>query len=378
MKFFTSWKIVAIVLLGLIALRLQDGWLVETARLKTFDFYQISKNQDKSDQISIVEITDDDIDNFGQWPWPRDKVASSLEMMKLFKPAAIVMPIIFSEPDRFGKDEELANALEGVVIAQAPSNKASKVEGSPRGIAIVGLDPNNWLQKFVGIVRPLKMFEDNAAGVGVLTASGEIDGVVRRIPMIVRIGEVDSLVSPKIYPTLSLEVIRTLAGDRSYQMKVGMNGVESVRIPQFETINTDSNGRVWIKYNKEFDRRTIFHMDDIENKVVILTISAEGLATNVPTPYGLKNIAEVQAAMISTLVNGDSLTRLDYADALELITLTIIGLLFIVLVPRLKIWQTIPFYVVSVAGIVGFCFYMYEMNILFDYSFPLFTITLVF
>ncbi len=378
MKFFTSWKIVAIVLLGLIALRLQDGWLVETARLKTFDFYQISKNQEKSDQISIVEITDDDIDNIGQWPWPRDKVASILEMMKLFKPAAIVMPIIFSEPDRFGKDEELADALEGVIIAQAPSNKASKVEGSPRGIAIVGLDPNNWLQKFVGIVRPLKMFEDNAAGVGVLTASGEIDGVVRRIPMIVRIGEVDSLVSPKIYPTLSLEVIRTLAGDRSYQMKVGMNGVESVRIPQFETINTDSNGRVWIKYNKEFDRRTIFHMDDIENKVVILTISAEGLATNVPTPYGLKNIAEVQAAMISTLVNGDSLTRLDYADALELITLTIIGLLFIVLVPRLKIWQTIPFYVVLVAGIVGFCFYMYEMNILFDYSFPLFMITLVF
>ena len=119
-------------------------------------------------------------------------------------------------------------------------------------------------------------------------------------------------------------------------------------------------------------------MDDIENKVVILTISAEGLATNVPTPYGLKNIAEVQAAMISTLVNGDSLTRLDYADALELITLTIIGLLFIVLVPRLKIWQTIPFYVASAAGIVVFCFYMYESSVLFDYSFPLFTITLVF
>ena len=378
MKFFTSWKIVALVLLGLIVLRIQDGWLVETARLKTFDFYQISKTQDPSDQITVVEITDDDIDNFGQWPWPRDKVASIIEMIKLFKPAAIVMPIIFSEPDRFGKDEELAKALEGVVIAQAPSNKASKVEGSPRGIAIVGLDPNNWLQMFVGIVRPLKMFEDNAAGVGVLTASGEIDGVVRRSPMVVRIGEIDSLVSPKIYPTLSLEVIRTLAGDRSYQMKVGTNGVESVRIPQFETINTDSNGRVWIKYNKEFDRRTIFHMDDIENKVVILTISAEGLATNVPTPYGLKNIAEVQAAMISTLVNGDSLTRLDYADALELITLTIIGLLFIVLVPRLKIWQTIPFYVASAAGIVVFCFYMYESSVLFDYSFPLFTITLVF
>ena len=215
------------------------------------------------------------------------------------------------------------------------------------------------------------MFEDKAVGVGVLAASGEIDGVVRRMPMVVQIDK-------EIYPTLSLEVIRALTGDPSYQMKVGLNGIESVRIPQYETIQTDSNGRVWIKYNKEFDYRHMYHLNDIENRVVILTLSAEGLATNVPTPYGLKNVAEVQAAMISTLVNGDSLTRLDYADGIELFTLTLIGLLFILLVPRLKIWQTIPFYVVSAVGIVGSCFYMYEMNILFDYSFPLFAITLVF
>jgi len=371
MNFFTSWKIVVIVLLGLIALRFQDGWLVETARLKTFDYYQVSKQRTSSEQISIIEITDDDIENQGQWPWPRDKVAMIIEMMKSFNPAMIVMPIIFSEPDRFGKDQDLANALDGVVISQAPSNKASKVEGSPRGIAVVGQRSDGWLQRFLGIVRPLKIFEDNSAGVGVLAASGEIDGVVRRMPMVVQIDK-------ELYPTLSLEVIRALTGDPSYQMKVGFNGVESVRIPQFETIQTDSNGRVWIKYNKEFDRHSIYRMDDIENRVVILTISAEGLATNVPTPYGLKNIAEVQAAMISTLINGDSLTRLDYADLIELLTLTMIGLLFITLVPRLKIWQTMPFYMVLAVGIVGFCFYMYEMNILFDYSFPLFAITLVF
>lgn len=371
MKFFTSWKIVAIVLLGLIALRFQDGWLVETARLKTFDYYQVSREKTPSEQISIIEITDDDIENQGQWPWPRDKVAKLLEMIKTMNPAMIVMPIIFSEPDRFGKDQDLANALDGVVISQAPSNKATKVEGSPRGIAVIGQSPDGWLQRFLGIVRPLKIFEDKAAGVGVLAASGEIDGVVRRMPMVVQIDK-------ELYSTLSLEVIRALTGDPSYQMKVGLNGIESVRIPQFQTIQTDSNGRVWIKYNKEFDYRHMYHLDDIENRVVILTLSAEGLATNVPTPYGLKNVAEVQAAMISTLVNGDSLTRLDYADGIELFTLTLVGLLFILLVPRLKIWQTIPFYVVSVAGIVGFCFYMYEMNILFDYSFPLFTITLVF
>ena len=63
MKFFTSWKIVLLVLIGLVALRFQDGWLVETARLKTFDFYQVRAGQTPSEQIAIVEITDDDIEN---------------------------------------------------------------------------------------------------------------------------------------------------------------------------------------------------------------------------------------------------------------------------------------------------------------------------
>ena len=151
MSFFTSWKAVAVVLFALLAIRIDDGWLVETARLKVFDYYQVYSGQTESDQIAIVEITDDDIENFGQWPWPRDRVASLIEMIKTFNPALVVMPIIFSEPDRFGKDADLSSALEGVVVSQAPSNKASKTSGSPRGIAVVGNDPIPHLQRFLGI-----------------------------------------------------------------------------------------------------------------------------------------------------------------------------------------------------------------------------------
>jgi len=371
MSFFTSWKVVAAVLLALLSIRIDDGWLVETARLKVFDYYQVYAGQIESDQISIVEITDDDIDNFGQWPWPRDRVAALIEMIKTFNPALIVMPIIFSEPDRFGQDANLARALEGVVVSQAPSNKASKTNGTPRGIAVVGNDPLPHLQRFLGIVRPLPEFEQAAEGVGVLAASGEIDGVVRRIPLVVN-------VAGQLYPTLSLEVIRSLTGDPSYQMKVSENGIESVRVPQFETIKTDSNARVWIKYNKEFPRGQIYHLESAENKVVILTISAEGLATNVPTPYGLKNIADVQASMMSTLINGDSLTRLDYADFVEILGVLIVGIIMIVVVPKLKVWQTIPFFVVAVSGAVVGGFAAFQNNLLFDYSFPVFSITLIF
>ena len=56
MKFFTSWKIVLLVLIGLIALRIQDGWLVEIARLKTFDYYQVQKGQHQAIKLQLSKL----------------------------------------------------------------------------------------------------------------------------------------------------------------------------------------------------------------------------------------------------------------------------------------------------------------------------------
>ena len=70
-----------------------------------------------------------------------------------------------------------------------------------------------------------------------LIISPEGDGVVRRMPLVVAVGD-------EIYPAISLEVLRMAAGDISYQMKTGIAGVEAIRIPKYKIIKTDSHGNI--------------------------------------------------------------------------------------------------------------------------------------
>jgi len=81
-----------------------------------------------------------------------------------------------------------------------------------RGFAAIGMPPDTWLYTWPGAVAPLKSLADSADGVGLLAGAPERDGVVRRLPMLARIGDT-------LYPSLVLETLRTVAGDPSYQIK---------------------------------------------------------------------------------------------------------------------------------------------------------------
>ena len=84
------------------------------------------------------------------------------------------------------------------------------------------------------MLGPISKLGQNANGVGVINTAPEIDGVVRRIPLIMRIGE-------ETYPTMAVEVIRVAYGAPSYQVKSGDGGVQAIRVPGFPIINTDPN-----------------------------------------------------------------------------------------------------------------------------------------
>ena len=125
-----------------------------------------------------------------------------------------MIPILFSEEDRLGGDDILQNIINnGVVIAQASQINKNSV---PRGVAKIG---NHYHILNGHMLTQLKVKQTN--GVGVINTIVEIDGVVRRIPLIMRIGE-------ETYPT-KVEVIR-VANNPSYQVKLVM-GVQTIRVP---------------------------------------------------------------------------------------------------------------------------------------------------
>jgi adenylate cyclase len=174
----------------------------------------------------------------------------------------------------------------------------------------------------------------SADGVGVLNTAPEIDGVVRRIPLLMRVGT-------DVYPAMALETIRVSVGDPSYQVKASEGGVIALRIPKYKTIQTDAHARIWLRWNKEFLR--VSATDDFKSlngKTVIVGITAEGLAGVIATPNGEAYAHTATAVALQTVIHGDNIVRFDYATFLEYTSTAVIAFIFIVASAYAPYWLT--------------------------------------
>ena len=142
-----------------------------------------------------------------------------------------------------------------VVIGQVGSHQTTQ-NGYPRGVAKIG-NPLDFLFEWPGMVGPIQMIGDNAAGVGTTNVAPEIDGVVRRMPLLMKIGN-------DVYPAMAIEVIRTVTGDPSYQVKSDASGIIAMRVPGYATIKTDANARIWLTWNKSYAEVSLADLDTNE------------------------------------------------------------------------------------------------------------------
>jgi adenylate cyclase len=203
----------------------------------------------------------------------------------------------------------------------------------PRGVAKIG-DPLPWLYEWPGMLGPIPELGGSADGVGVLNTAPEIDGVVRRIPLLMRVGT-------DVYPAMALETIRVSVGDPSYQVKASEGGVIALRIPKYKTIQTDAHARIWLRWNKEFLR--VSATDDFKSlngKTVIVGITAEGLAGVIATPNGEAYAHTATAVALQTVIHGDNIVRFDYATFLEYTSTAVIAFILIVASAYAPYWLT--------------------------------------
>jgi len=371
-KFFTHWTVAFLTLALLVFLRVQDNGLVETARLKSFDYLQSTDPITVSEDIIVVEIDEAAIEMNGQWPWSRDKMANLIWKLREKGAGIIILPILFAEEDRDNQDMALAQALvqNGVIIAQVGTTQTNK-NAVPRGVAKIG-DPIPWLFQWPGMLGPIELLGLNADGVGVINIAPEIDGVVRRVPLIMTVGD-------ETYPAMAIEMIRVAVGDPSYQIKAGEAGVIAVRVPGYDTIHTDQHARIWLRWNKDFEK--ISMADDLSvvaGKTVVIGLTAEGLANTIASPSGTQYAHTPIAVSLQTIINGDNIQRTDLADTYELFFLLLLGLILIVASRFVHYYIVAGTIVLAGVGTVFGATYLYSTHLLlFDFSWPVITITLV-
>ena len=94
------------------------------------------------------------------------------------------------------------------VLAAAASRQVSNT-GPHVGTAEIGENPRPWLYQFLGILPTESMLESSAKGLGLTTVTPEIDGLARRLPLVVN-------VQSRLYPSFALELLRVGVDQISY------------------------------------------------------------------------------------------------------------------------------------------------------------------
>ena len=315
------------ILLGLVVLRIQDPFFIETARLKGLDYYQRQQSKVKSSNIVVVTIDEATLDKFGQWPMSRATLSEGLE--KAFNSGAqlVVMPILFSEKDRLGGDNIFNSTLQKypVITAQSASQKG-KGQPVPRGLATIGDGLGDWLYTYPAAIGPTKEIGQSSAGVGMLLTTPELDAVTRRLPLVIK-------VKGEVYPTIPLEALRLFGGEESYQAKVDQGGVQAIRVKGTPPILTDANGRVWINFKYSFNSVSYADKDwsICKDKIVFVALTAEGLNNTVATPVGIQQGYEVSAQTLQMLIDNSRLQRPATFDLYEIISGVILAIALIVI-----------------------------------------------
>ena len=320
----------------------------------------------KSEQIVVANIGEKAIEKYGQWPFPREVHAKIISDLYSGGAGIVGSTVLMSEPDRLGTDRVLADTLKQypVVLSQTLVEDCAKDIRPPRrtGIAVVGDgQPTDFLPNYPCVLDNIPELQESAVGVGITSSLPETDGVTRRVPLL-------GISNGEYYPAFSLELLRVAAGDPSYQAKINQTGVEALRVPQFGTINTDEYGRVFINPNYQFSAVEIGQpIPDLTGKIVILGVTAKGLANPIATPSGGQTPPQVQASLLETLIKGDSVSIPNWVGLVDIVAFVVLSLLIIILS---RVRYSIIWIGILLVGYAYAPIYLFTHNkILFDISF---------
>ncbi len=309
----------------IVSVRIADPTFIESVRLRYFDTL-ITAKEPTFNNIVTVNIDEDSLNKYGQWPIPRAKYAEIIRDLYQRNAGLVVLNVLMPEADRTGGDGALGQALKQfpVVLSSAPAQQTKNNPRTP-GSAVLNPEHLDQIVTYPGLIANVAQLENNAAGVGITNTLPEVDGVNRRLPLIVG-------VDGKLYPSIAMETLRVAAGDSTFQVKLFEGGVEKMRIPKFGAVTTDNLGRIWIDWSQQSRSFSLQKLPkDLEGAIVILGPTAAGVGNPLPTSKGAIWPHEAQAAVIGTMMNGVVIQRPDYADGLEIIALAVAGLVLLFL-----------------------------------------------
>ena len=341
-------------------------------RLRSFDTFQQMYPREKmqDDPVVLVDIDDESLSRYGQWPWPRNLVAELVN--QTYYSLATGFDIVFAEPDRTGSSQlkrtyesnpSMINALESVpdhdeifsdaienhgtvVLGLAPNNNGvSEFNQMKSGLVVQGDDPKQFLNRYMGVESNIEILENVSSGLGSMSI-GNNDSIVRTIPTFELIGD-------QLLPSFPLEVLRVAVGANTYQIKSSnasseqafgeATGINHVKLGNL-VMPTNPDGSLWI-YSTKTDNMNIIPAWQIldgtvdpeyfDGKITVVGTSASGLF-DLRSSALEKNIPGVTivAQFIQQIVSDTFLQRPDWLGGLELISGLLLSIIITLAIQR--------------------------------------------
>ena len=278
----------------------------EILKLKTFD--ALVKQQQESGNFVILNITEEDVNKEGGWPFPRRTLAKI--QVDLINEGAVGVGWVISFPqaDRMGGDEVFAQTLAYAPSVLAMFENSNGQYPKPTGTVVKG----NQVQGIVseGVVQNVETLTTSTLQ-GLAIAPTDVDQLVRRIPLLVSTPNKDWI------PSFGTQIYKALFGVKTYIIKTNDNGIEEISIRGIPPVKTDSLGRKWISW-VDTPQTTLEEMK-VAGKFVFVGVTANGVMPQVATSVGLLEPHKIQTALAESILIQDSPYIPDWSLAAEIL-----------------------------------------------------------
>ncbi len=320
-----------------------------------------------SGNVIIIDIDDRSLKEMGQWPWSRNIVAKMLENLTIAGIGLIGFDVVFAEEDRSNPiklvkklniktDEEVPDYdyIFAATVAQTPTilgyqfqlSKDDFIEKKSPEIPAIFIEKNrtdlnkDMVIKAHGTILNIPLVQDNSYSSGFFNNVPDESGVVRSVPLVIRYDE-------QLYPSLALEIIRTISDKKKVFINYDENGVSDIQVGDYQ-IPTDRYGRSLVNFRggaKSFQYisaadiiNNTFNKEDIEGKIAIVGTSAAGLLDLRATPFeSVYPGVEVHANVVDNILTQNFIAKPSWVDGLNIAHVFILSFLMVLLIAYLPL-----------------------------------------
>ena len=292
------------------------------------------------EDVAIIEIDESSINQYGRWPWSRERMADLLA--KLAEADQVVLDIVFSESSEPQSDltlsrqmAEQGNIILGFFLRQQASqtfqpDELWQLSDCAYFDISVAAEVGNQaipLQEFDHAEINLAIFQQAAKSCAVFSTMPDADGLFRKYPL-------GYLYQDQLYPPLAIQGLR-ISKQQEANIILGSHGID-----EFNFLNQSISKQNYLPLNfynnvKSFSAADILNatpgdaiLAQLKNKILFIGLTELGIYDMRPTPVDpVTPGVYLHYTAAANFIDGSVLHDSDMADTALLVLVLILCLL---------------------------------------------------